>query len=177
MKTSQPLRGEIWRKVKEADNRYEVSNFGRVRSLTHNNDGKLLTGKIVGGYRCIDIRIGDKRHNVYVHKLVAQYFIPKDSKNKTAVVHIDWDKKNNHYKNLKWATHADVFRRNEKKYKGVRDAFRGSNTFNSKISKADVRAIRKLLEEGIKQKKIAKKFKISEMQVTRIKRFDNWKDV
>ncbi|MBX7152873.1 helix-turn-helix domain-containing protein, partial [bacterium] len=41
----------------------------------------------------------------------------------------------------------------------------------------DVRSIRKLLSEGIKQKKIAKKFKISEMQITRIKRHDNWKDV
>lgn len=177
MKSSLQLRGEIWKKVREADNRYEVSNFGRVRSFHHKKDGRFLTGKIVGGYRCIDMRIQDKRHNVYVHKLVAQYFVPKDSKNRAAVVHIDWNKTNNHYKNLKWATHEEVFRRNEKKYKGVRNAFRGSNTFNSKISKADVRSIRKLLDEGVKQKKIAKKFKISEMQVTRIKRFDNWKDV
>ncbi|MBX7153066.1 helix-turn-helix domain-containing protein [bacterium] len=177
MKTPLQLRGEIWKKVKETDDKYEISNFGRVKSFNHKKEGKFLTGKIVGGYQCIDMRIDDKRHNVYVHKLVAQYFVPKDNKNKSAVVHIDWNKKNNHYKNLKWATHAEVFRRNEKKYKKVYNAFRGSNAFNSKISKADVRSIRKLLSEGIKQKKIAKKFKISEMQITRIKRHDNWKDV
>ncbi len=45
---------------------------------------------------------------------------------------------------------------------------------NSKLKPDDVKVLKGMLEKGIKQNVIAKLFSISEMQVTRIKRGENW---
>jgi len=45
---------------------------------------------------------------------------------------------------------------------------------NSKLKAEDVKVLKSMLEKGIKQNVIAKLFSISEMQVTRIKRGENW---
>jgi DNA invertase Pin-like site-specific DNA recombinase len=45
---------------------------------------------------------------------------------------------------------------------------------NSKLKPEDVKVLKGMLEKGVKQNVIAKLFSISEMQVTRIKRGENW---
>ena len=45
---------------------------------------------------------------------------------------------------------------------------------NSKLGKQDIVLLKSMLERGVKQKVIAQLFCISEMQVTRIKKGENW---
>lgn len=48
---------------------------------------------------------------------------------------------------------------------------------NTRLKERDIIQLKMMLQRGIPQVKIAKLFCISEMQVTRIKRGENWGDV
>ena len=45
---------------------------------------------------------------------------------------------------------------------------------NAKLDVSQVEQIKAMLERGVKGNLIAKMFKVSEMQITRIKRGENW---
>ena len=64
---------EIWVKISDFD--YEVSNFGRVRGK--NGIRKLVP--IKNGYLTVVLRKDGKSHCKYVHRLVAESFVPNDS--------------------------------------------------------------------------------------------------
>lgn len=106
---------EEWRPITGYEGLYEVSNFGRVRSLNrqfirsdgrlHNEPGRILRGCITTrGYLCVNLC--DNNHKVTthkVHRLVAYMFIPNPN-NYPHVNHKDEDKLNNNYENLEWCT-------------------------------------------------------------------------
>lgn len=92
---------EIWKPVKHYEDLYEISNYGRVRSLT---SGKYLTQHDNGrGYLSVNLWKNDKSKREYVHRLVALAFIP-NPEGKPQVNHRDEDKQNNYYENLEWVT-------------------------------------------------------------------------
>lgn len=93
---------EIWCKIKNLT-RYEVSSFGKIKSLVY-NDPKILKPLITKkGYHRLaiwfDNSISQKR--IGIHRLVAIAYIPNPF-NLREVNHKDLDKSNNHYKNLEW---------------------------------------------------------------------------
>lgn len=98
---------EIWKEVKGYEGRYSVSNTGKVYSHIRN---KLLntpaTGWSHGGYCFVLLRKDGKGKIKYVHRLVAEAFIP-NPKNKPEVNHIDHDNHNNLVTNLEWVTHDE----------------------------------------------------------------------
>jgi hypothetical protein len=88
--------------------KYEVSDFGRVREAGTN---KIIKQDVVAGvdtpgthrYSRVTLEGGSAR--LYVHRLVAKAFVENDDfENKTLVDHIDRNRLNNHYTNLRWAT-------------------------------------------------------------------------
>lgn len=98
---------EIWLPVVGYENKYLVSNFGKVKSLSKYSGSKtkILKHHIVNGYHnitlvseCQDI----KRYGV--HRLVAMAFIPNPN-NYPCVHHIDENKANNKVSNLMWCTY------------------------------------------------------------------------
>ena len=118
--------GEVWRLVKGFEGFYEVSNFGRVRSLDreiikHSKNGKLYSiikkGSIMvlyqnkkrGNYMQVHLSKNGELYHLRVHRLVAEAFIPNPY-NKPDVDHIDGDPTNNNVNNLRWCTKSENMR-------------------------------------------------------------------
>ena len=89
---------EIWKPSTRFSD-YEISNKGRVRRIS---TGNILTpwsmkGKATVRYPMVKI----KQVNRYVHRLVAETFIPNPD-NLPQVNHINGDKSDNRVENLEW---------------------------------------------------------------------------
>lgn len=99
---------EYWKEIPGYEGLYEVSSYGRVRSVDryvkngHSSyrlqKGRVLSpGKDKKGYLNVQLR----NKNFKVHRLVAQAFI-ENSDNLPMVNHKDEDKTNNNVTNLEW---------------------------------------------------------------------------
>jgi len=169
------LKDEIWVKIPNVDKHYEVSNYGRVISFV-SGKGVLLKNKTIAGYKTIDLRIDNKRKNRFIHKIVAELFVANSDPEKKIVCHNDYDKLNNHFSNLRWVSSKELFAHVAENNEKIRTQFiNNSHTNkNSKLTKLDVDKIRELIQKGVKQNIISKLFCVSEMQISRIKRNENW---
>jgi len=173
------LEDEEWRNVPKTNGRYKISSYGRIKSFVVDKEkGRLLKPALVKNFRFVYLWYNNKPNRFFVHKLVATLWLPKPKKNQTIVTHLDRNLKNNHYTNLEWISLEESTKRNAeyfkkkytgKKYPGVRH--------HTKLKEKDIIQLKKMLLRNIPQAKIAKLFCISEMQVTRIKRGENWGDV
>ena len=96
---------EEWRPVVDFEGLYEVSNMGRVRSLTRY---KKVIKPIVtnSGYYQYQLWHNGTCRVGLAHRLVAQAFI-QNPDNKSVVNHIDENKLNNSVDNLEWVSHVE----------------------------------------------------------------------
>jgi len=159
---------EIWKPIKDFETYCEISNLGNVRSL---RTGKLRKLQIhTDGYYCLIFFVNKLRHTKYIHRLIAEAFIPNPD-NKPEINHIDGNKKNNNILNLEWCTHKEnidhAYNNNLIKIN------RGENKNNHKLTDNDVILIRSL--NNIKQIDIAKKFNISTKTIRDILNNKTWK--
>lgn len=167
---------EIWQVVPKSNNQYQISNYGRIKSFAFNKkDGQILKLSEINGFKHVRLKIDKAIQSYYVHKLVAEVWIPKPSDKHTFVTHLDGNLKNNHVINLEWHTKDSLVikRRDFLKQKYI-DSQRPIQINNSKLKESDIKLLKSMLQRGVLQSKIAKMFCISEMQVTRIKRGENW---
>ena len=92
---------EIWEDIKGFEGKYQISNYGKVLSTpraTTKGGIRALRNSANGYY---NIKLGDKSY--YVHRLVAQAFIPNPN-NFPEVNHKDETRTNNRVDNLEWCT-------------------------------------------------------------------------
>lgn len=105
---------EIWKEIKGYEGRYEVSNLGNVRAIEkvircRENVNRTAYGHIKKktvlkiGYEALNLWKDGKAKLEYVHRLVAEAFIPNDQ-NLPVVNHLDGNKANNNVNNLEWCT-------------------------------------------------------------------------
>ncbi|WP_194745911.1 NUMOD4 motif-containing HNH endonuclease [Staphylococcus chromogenes] len=121
---------ETWKDIKGYEGFYQVSNTGKVRSLPRTITLKTKNGKdrpchfkgrtlklneepgkksnIMPRYYVAFSKNG-KRVKFYIHRLVAQHFIPNPM-GLTDVNHIDGDCSNNNVDNLEWCSRLDNMR-------------------------------------------------------------------
>lgn len=104
---------EIWKDIKGFEGLYQVSSLGRIKKMpktTITKKGekttkeyimKLETGK--NGYIMTGIRKDNRRHHLYVARIVAENFID-NPECKREVNHINGDKSDNSVSNLEWVT-------------------------------------------------------------------------
>jgi HNH endonuclease/NUMOD4 motif len=166
--------------------RYAISSYGRLMSFLDNmKDGEILKGSITGGYNSFRYRIyADKKvinRNILLHRVVAEQFLPNDDEQKTFVIHLDFDKNNNRLENLRWATQEQVQVHNQKNPTVIQSISNMvediRNGKRNKLNPSKVLFIRNKLDDPkrkTRMKILAKQFDVSEMQLYRIKRRENW---
>lgn len=105
------LINEKWLPIKGYEGLYEISNYGRVRSLNYRNKGirKVLSCHARLGYYIKVSLVKDGVSKYYrVHRLVAQTFLPEPLEGQTQVHHKNGDKRDNRvldgYSNLEWVS-------------------------------------------------------------------------
>jgi hypothetical protein len=155
--------------------RYEVSNFGRLRSFQNNEKGEIIKGSVIQGYKSLNIRLPKgKSFNRYVHKLIAETFVEKPSIDHKFVIHLDFDKQSNHYENLKWVTKDEMVAHNKLNPAVINKPI-PRRTKNYKLTETKVRMIKKMLQhDSTRLKMIAKQFGITHTQLNRIRSGENW---
>ena len=109
------LEGEVWKIIPRLNSNYAVSNYGRVKSLSHSKHHEyrnrttttrtkiLRLTKTPYGYLSCRPMVDGKLGNERVHRLVAEVFIPNPS-HLPVINHRDENKMNNIVSNLEWCT-------------------------------------------------------------------------
>jgi hypothetical protein len=150
---------------------YEISNYGRVKSYKKESEGRILKDAYLKGYAILTLTLKNGRRTTkYIHKLVAEHFIPKDNRLQSCVIHLDFDKSNNYVTNLLWVTKQTMFA-----HQRINPNYHRGMVSNSKLTETDVIRLKMKLKRG-KNKPImlAKEFGITHTQLNRIKRGENW---
>ena len=184
--------GEEFKEIQLPDKlqfRYAISNRGRLVSFTDEiRQGRLLKGSTSSGYRVIryklrkDGKTSDKA--VMLYKLVAEHFVRKTSEDQVHVLHLDYKRDNDDFRNLRWATHEEklLHVRNSPHIIKAKKALLAHNLKSDgrKLTVVKVMLIKKMLANPNRKtriKMIAKQFGVSEMQIHRIKSGENWNQV
>lgn len=102
--TDTELANEQWRDIEGYDGMYQVSDLGRVRSLKFGNERILKNHTLPSGYVQIGLSKNGRVKVKYIHRLVAQAFIPNDDESKTQINHRNECKSENRVSNLEWCT-------------------------------------------------------------------------
>lgn len=155
---------EVWKNIKGFPG-YQVSCFGRIRSLdkivnskhlTRKRKGKILKPwKVNGGYLMVSL-FNPEKIRKSVHLLVIENFGSKKPTPKHECNHKDGDKTNNWNSNLEWVTRQENMEHAIKL--GLRKI--GQEHGRAKLTEKEVLKIRKYSKK-IKQKELAKLFKVS----------------
>ena len=111
---------EIWKDIDGYEGYYQISNYGRVKSLGRNiytTDGRFHRYKkekikipktTSDGYSAVTLSVNCHNKTFSVHSLVANAFLSKPKSDEVLEInHKDTDRKNNHFTNLEWVTHRE----------------------------------------------------------------------
>jgi len=171
---------EIWKEIEGYEGSYEVSSYGRVRSMDrtiirsdgikHLRKGILLSLTENKGY--FYAKLSGKR--ISVHRLVGNAFVLKEI-GRDYINHIDGNKRNNISTNLEWVTHSENISHAYKS--GLLISLKGGKNPGSKINEEDVISIRNRYKNNEKVSTLAKEYKITPTSVRRILNRETWKHI
>lgn len=158
---------------------YSISESSSIvsRNEYHNRISYLKSRKRKDGYHVISLSKNNNPKYFYLHRLVAEHFVP-NPENKKYVNHKDGDKSNNHASNLEWCTASENSQHaiDNEMYKPP--SFKGEEHGMCKITPDIVRSIRALYGGGnYTQKKLSKLYGLGQTQIGRIVRRESWSHV
>jgi hypothetical protein len=167
---------------------YDVSDLGRVRSHDRYiverttgkkrlHGGKIITPKRTGLYFGVSLFCEGRGKRFYLHRLVAEAFIPNPS-NKPCVNHVNFDRSDNSAQNLAWVTYQEntAHSFNAGRIKPVSTS-RGCEHHSSKLTDEDVKALRTTWKRKSSIKLLAQQYNVTPAAIYKILRGDSWKHV
>ena len=166
---------------------YAISNRGRLVSFTDDiRKGNELKGGLVDGYRIFRYKYRDeegilRNKHFFFYKLIAEYFISKTEEDQNRVIHLDYVRNNDAIANLRWLNYADMLIHINKSPKLIENRKKliefNLQADGLKLTVTKVMRLKKMLkrpERKTRNKLIAKQFNISETQLKRIEKGENW---
>jgi len=151
---------EVWKDINGYGGYYQISNKGRVKSLSRKRLGKPFRNGTKGianvrqrilnpnitklGYIHYVLQKNAKSLTVKAHRLVAQAFI-LNPQNKPHINHVDFNKQNNCVHNLEWVTQSENERHTIKN--GIKKSTRGNKylgSYQKRLNPTIVKSIKRL---------------------------------
>jgi hypothetical protein len=176
---------EEWRDVVGWEGLYQVSSFGRVRSLDrtvqHLNrwgavSGRVCRGRVLkpskfcGRYWQVSLKSDGERRAAYVHILVCEAFKGPRPSAKHQVAHGDGDGLNNRVSNLRWASISE----NNMDKVGHGTSNRGAQHPLSRLTAEVVRELRALGDPS-RDKEVSRMFDVAATTVRHARLGHSWK--
>jgi len=130
---------EIWKDIQGYEGRYQISNLGKVKSLSrYNSRSERIMKSHTSDYTRVRLTI-TKGKMFLVHRLVAIAFIP-NPKNKPKINHKNGIKTDNRAENLEWVTQKENCMHASRM--GLLKPMRGSDNRNSYLTEETILEIR-----------------------------------
>lgn len=174
---------EIWKSIPDYEGIYEVSNLGRIKGLArfvNSKDGgkrplreQIIKPHIDKGYFRVNLWKQQKIKRIAIHILIAKAFIP-NHENKQQVNHKNGIKTDNSIENLEWVTLSENIIHAYKEKLLVR---KGDKHTQNKLTEKDIPEIRRLLNLGVNQSEIAKKYGVIRQTISCVKTGKSWNHI
>lgn len=182
------MQEEIWKDIAGWEGYYQISNLGKVKSLERKQRFVSIAGKecfykkremmkktvvnLGNGYRMVSFSRDSKAFTKYIHRLVAEAFIPNPD-NLPWINHKDGDKLNNSIDNLEWCTPAHNIAHAIST--GLQTQARGERASKSKLDSLQVLVIKSILaSKEATMVDIAKYFNVTHQSICAIKDGKSW---
>ena len=165
---------EDWRPVPGYENYYEVSSEARVRRI----GGRVLKPwRHRDGYLNVGLSTPALGLKIYfLHRVVALAFLGPSPVGYT-VNHKDGNKLNNLPDNLEYMTLADNIRHSLRNGIPDKNYAHGVAVASAKLTDEKVREIRRLSDDGVRSRIIAREFGASDATISAIVNRKSWKHV
>ena len=163
--------------VKSLGENYLIDKKGRLYSKPRmGTKGGFLKEQNGELYKFYRVSIDGKTRNVFTHRLLGECFL-SNPENKPQINHIDGDKHNNSLDNLEWCTNKENIRHSI--ITGLKDLSFNKGEKNSRaiLNNKKILEIKLKLLQGVKNRVLAKEYKVSEQLICDIKKGRRWKDI
>ena len=98
---------ERWKRIKDFETEYVISSYGKIAAIKQNRKIYILSQRIDrAGYMTVRLTKDGQTHTKFVHRLVAEAFVP-NPRTKLFTNHFNGNKTDNRFINLEWVSHSE----------------------------------------------------------------------
>ncbi len=96
---------------------FKLSNLGNVVRIRKGaGPEEPFNPKEIGGYKYISFTtLEGSRETIYLHRLVAEFFVENGDEDNTYVIHKDYNRRNNRFDNLEWVPQSVLYKHRARK--------------------------------------------------------------
>ena len=162
---------EVFKDISNFENKYQISNTGKVRSKKTGLFLKPMYNK--KGYQYVHLFINKKKSvKWYIHRLVGFHFIDNPL-NKPQINHIDGNPSNNNVDNLEWVTNEE----NQRHAILNNLHFQGELHKDSKFTNESIRLLPELINVGFSLREINELTGVAVQNIQKIINGKSWRQL